>query len=139
MVDFLVRHTLCKFMSTWIAPNARSCLTNMLCFCHKVNRRRNTSIYYLLRFAQKAFDKVPHILLLLQLKAHDIGEDIIDLIEQWLCTRWRGFKLEISLEWGTTMVSIKAFIILNIYIYINDFDDNITSNVLKCAPVHKHV
>ena len=31
------------------------------------------------------------------------------------------------------MVSIKAFIILNIYIYINDFDDNITSNVLKCA------
>ena len=67
---------------------------------------------------------MPHILLLLQLKAHDIGEDIIDLIEQWLCTRWRGFKLEISLEWGTTMVSIKAFIILNIY--INDFDDNIT-------------
>ena len=36
---------------------------------------------------QKAFDKVPHQRLLLKLKAHDIGDGIIDWIEQWLTDR----------------------------------------------------
>ena len=51
------------------------------------------------------------------------------------CSRWGGFKLEISFEWCTTRISIRTFINLNIYIYINDLDDNITSisNVLKFA------
>ena len=40
------------------------------------------------------------------------------------------FQLEISFEWGTTRISIRTFIILN---YINDLDNNITSNVLKLA------
>ena len=48
-------------------------------------------------------------------------------------SRWRSFKLEISFEWGTTRISFRTFIILNIYIYINDLDDNITNNVLKFA------
>ena len=39
--------------------------------------------------------------------------------------------MEISFEWGTTRISIRTFIILNIC--INDLDDNITSNVLKFA------
>ena len=46
-------------------------------------------------------------------------------------SRRRCFKLELSFEWGTTKISIRTFIILNIY--INDLDDNITSNVLKFA------
>ena len=33
---------------------------------------------------QKAFDKVPHQILLLKLKAHGVGEGIIDWIEKWL-------------------------------------------------------
>ena len=33
---------------------------------------------------QKVFDNVPHQRLLLKLKAHGIGDDIIDWIEQWL-------------------------------------------------------
>ena len=36
--------------------------------------------------------------------------------------------LEISFKWGTTRIRITTFIILY---YINDLDDNITSNVLK--------
>ena len=36
---------------------------------------------------QKAFNKVPHQRLLLKLKAHDIGDGIIDWIEQWLTDR----------------------------------------------------
>ena len=33
---------------------------------------------------QKAFDKVPHQRLLLKLKAHGIGNDVINWIEEWL-------------------------------------------------------
>ena len=36
---------------------------------------------------QKAFDKVPHQRLLLQLKAHGIGNDVINCIEKWLTHR----------------------------------------------------
>ena len=36
---------------------------------------------------QKAFDKVPHQRLLLKLKAHGIGNDIITWIEKWLTHR----------------------------------------------------
>ena len=47
------------------------------------------------------------------------------------CSRWISFKLEIIFEWGTTRISVRTFIILNIY--INDLDDNITSKVLEFA------
>ena len=36
---------------------------------------------------QKAFDKVPHQRLLLKLKAHGIGNDVIKWIEKWLTHR----------------------------------------------------
>ena len=38
-------------------------------------------------FPGQAFDKVPHQRLLLKLKAHGIGDGIIDWIEQWLSDR----------------------------------------------------
>ena len=106
---------------------------------HQVDRRSTVDIIYL--DFQKGFDKVPHKSLLLKLKAHGIVDGIIDWIEQWLtdrracCSRWRGFKLEISFEWGTTRISIRTFIILNIY-YL---DDNIKSNVLKFADNTQHL
>ena len=36
---------------------------------------------------QNTFDKVPHQRLLLKLKVHGIGDDIIDWIETWLTDR----------------------------------------------------
>ena len=36
---------------------------------------------------KKVFDKVPHQILLLKLKAHDIGNDVINWIEKWLTQR----------------------------------------------------
>ena len=53
---------------------------------------------------QKAFDKVPHQRLLLKLKAHGIGNDVIN----WI-------KLEIGFEWGTTGISIRPYTVFNIY------------------------
>ena len=72
---------------------------------------------------QKAFDKVPHQRLLLKLKVHGIGNDVITWIEKWLTHRRQRVivdgeisnKLEICSEWCTTGISITVF---NIYIYI---------------------
>ena len=41
------------------------------------------SRYNLLRFLNRAFDKVPHQRLLLKVKAHGIGNGIINWIENW--------------------------------------------------------
>ena len=71
---------------------------------------------------QKAFDEVPHQRLLLKLKAHGIGDGIIDWTEQWLADRIQCIVVdgEVSnwksgLSGGTTRISIRTFIILNIY------------------------
>ena len=56
----------------------------MLCFLEEITKRLDegspVNIVYL--YFQKAFGKVPHQRLLLQLKAHGIGDSIIDCIEQ---------------------------------------------------------
>ena len=43
--------------------------------------------------------------------------------------------MEIGFEWSTSRISIRTYIILNIY--INDLDDSITSNVLQFADYTK--
>ena len=76
----------------------------------------------------KAFYKMSHQTLLLELKAHGIGDGIFDWIEQWLTYRTQrvvidggGFELEISFEWGTTRINTKVLkgltmmVINNIY------------------------
>ena len=83
MVGFLVRHKLLiPFQHGFL--KARSCLTNMLCFLEEITKLLDegspVDIIYL--DFQKAFDNVPNTKLLLKLKAHGIGVDIIDWIEQ---------------------------------------------------------
>ena len=57
---------------------------------------------------QKAFDKVPHQRLLLKLKAHGIGKDVINWIEKWLTHRSRviadGEIPQPAHNVGTTMI-----------------------------------
>ena len=88
MVDFLVRHTLLN-PSQHGFLKVRSCLTNMLCFLEEITKLMDegspVDIIYL--DFQKAFDKVPNQRLLLKLKAHGIGNGVIDWIEQWLTDR----------------------------------------------------
>ena len=43
---------------------------------------------------QKAFDKVPHQRLILKLKAHGIGNDVINWIEKWLTHRRQRVLLD---------------------------------------------
>ena len=63
---------------------------------------------------QKAFDKVPHHRLLLKLKAHGIGDGIIEWIEQQLTDRRQRVLVDgVVSNWksvlSTTRISIRTF------------------------------
>ena len=87
LVDFLVKNNLINpSQHRFLKP--RSCLTNMLCFLEDVTKWVDEgspvdTIYLDL----KTFDKVPHQILLLKLKAHGIGNCMISWIEKWLIDR----------------------------------------------------
>ena len=88
MVEFLVKHNLINTSQHGFLK-ARSCLTNLLCFFEEINKWVDdgspVDVVYL--DFQKAFDKVPHQRLILKLKAHGIGNDVINWIEKWLTHR----------------------------------------------------
>ena len=86
---------------------------------------------------QKAFDKVPHQRLLLKLKAHGIGNDVINWIEKWLTHRRQRVIVdgEIS-NWKSVLNGVPHGSVLGpilFLIYINDLEDDISSKVLKFA------
>ena len=85
---------------------------------------------------QKAFDKVPHHRLLLKLKAHGIGNDVINWIEKWLTHRRQRVIVDGEI-WKSVLRGVPHGSVLGpillIYIYINDLEDDISSKVLKFA------
>ena len=82
---------------------------------------------------------MPHQRLILKLKAHGIGNDVINWIEKWLTHKRQRVIVdgEIS-NWksvlsGVLQGSVLDPILFLIYIYINDLEDDISSKVLKFA------
>ena len=88
MMDFLIKHKLIN-PSQHGFLKAKSCLTNLLCFLEEITKWVDdgspVDVIYL--DFQKAFDKVPHQRLISKLKAHGMGNSIINWIEQWLKDR----------------------------------------------------
>ena len=88
MVEFLVRHKLINTSQHGFLKE-RSCLTNLLCFFEEITKWVDdgspVDVVYL--DFQKAFDKVPHQILLLKLKVHGIDNDVINWIEKWFTHR----------------------------------------------------
>ena len=82
LVEFLVKNN-------FINPSqhgflkARSCLINILCFLEDVTKwvDEGSPVDIIYLDFKKAFDKVPHQRLLLKLKAHGIGNGMINWIE----------------------------------------------------------
>ena len=91
MMDFLVKHKLIN-PSQHRLLEARSCLTNLLCFLKEITKWVDDGspvdvIYSVYLDFQKAFDKIPHQRLILKLKSHGMGNSIVNWIEQWLTDR----------------------------------------------------
>ena len=111
----------------------------MLCFFEEITKWIDEGLQVDIIYLdfQKAFDKVPHKRLLLKLKAHGIGDGLIDCIEQWLTdTRQRVVVDGEVSNWKSVLSGVPQGSVLGpllFLIYINDFYDNISSNVLKFA------
>ena len=143
MVEFLVKHNLINTSQHGFLK-AKSCLTNLLCFFDEITKWVDdgspVDVVYL--DFQKAFDKLPHQRLILKLKAHGIGNDVINWIEKWLTLRRQRRVIldgEIS-NWKSVLSGVPQGSVLGpilfliyIYIYINDLEDDISSKVLKFA------
>ena len=81
-MDFLINHKLIN-PSQHGFLKARSCLTNVLFFeeiTKWVDEESPVDVIYL--DFKKAFDKVPHQRIILKLKSHGMGNNIINWIEQ---------------------------------------------------------
>ena len=80
---------------------------------------------------------MPHQRLLLNLKAHGIGDGTIDWIEQWLTDKRQRVVVDGKVSnWKSVLSGVPQGLLLGpllFLIYINDLDENITSNVLKFA------
>ena len=88
MVEFLVKTKINKHISTWI-PKSKVMSNQSVMFLEEITKRLDdgspVDVVYL--DFHKAFDKVPHQGLLLKLKAHRRGNDVINWIEKWLTYR----------------------------------------------------
>jgi len=75
---------------------------------------------------EKAFDKVPHQILLQQLKYYNVNQSVIKCIKSLLCFRKQRVKFNGFSEWSDVIGGIPQGTILGpilFMIYINDIHD----------------
>ena len=86
---------------------------------------------------QNAFDKVPHQRLLIKLKSHGMGVDIVTWIQNWLTDRKQRVSVEGETSaWTAVYSGVPQGSVLGpllFLIYINDLKDGVASNILKFA------
>ena len=82
----IVRHKLIKSISTCIHKSGVMLNKGVMFFLEEITKwiDEGSLVHIIYLDFPKAFDKVPYQRLLLKLKAHGIGDGIIDWTEQWL-------------------------------------------------------
>ena len=114
-------------------------MTQICCFFEEITKciDEGSPVDIIYLDFQKGFDKVSHQRLLLKLKAHGIKDGLIDWIDQWLTDRRQRVVVDGEVSNSKSVLSgVPQGSVLGpllFLIYINDLDDNITSNVLKFA------
>ena len=138
IVAFLDVHNLIKETQHGFRKG-RSCLTNLLEFLDFVTAgfdgRKQLDVSYL--DFSKAFDKVPHKRLGLQLKSHGIKGNVLRWVQSWLMGRQQrvvinGFKS----QWKEVTSGVPQGSVLGpllFIIFVNKIEDGIDSKVLKFA------
>ena len=140
MIDFLNKHKLIN-PSQHGFLKAKSCLTNVLCFLEEITKLVDdgTPVDVIYLDFQKAFYKVPHQRLIIKLKAHGMGNSIINWIAQWLTDRrqWVVVDEEVS-GWksvlsGVPQGSVGLLGPILCLVYINELEEGVTGKILKFA------
>ena len=142
MMDFLVKHKLIN-PSQHGFLKARSCLTNLLCFFEEITKwvDEGSPVDVIYLDFQKAFDKVPHQRLILNLKSHGMGNSRINWIEQWLTDRRQRVVVdgEVS-NWKSVLSRVPQGSVLGpilFLVYIDDLEEGVTGIILKFADYTK--
>ena len=136
IVEFLDENSVIRDTQHGFRKN-RSCLTNFLEFfdtaTESFDKDKQFDVTYL--DFSKAFDKVPHKRLCLQLKCHGIRGKILEWIENWLSGRQQRVLLNGSRsEWEEVLSGVPQGSVLGpllFLIFINPIDDHIKSTVLS--------
>ena len=138
MMDFLIKHKLIN-PSQHGFLKAKSCLTNLLCFLEEITKwvDHGSPVNVIYLDFQKAFDKVPHQRLIRKLKSHDMGNSIINWVEQWLTYRiqWMVVDGEVS-SWKSVLSGVPQGSVLGpilFLVYINDLEEGVKGKILKFA------
>lgn len=117
----------------------RSCMSNLLLFQNSVinmiDEGSSVDIIYL--DLQKAFDKVPHSILLQKIRGMGIEGKVSDWIENWLSHRKQRVVIGESFsDWADVYSGVPQGSILGpllFTIFINDIDANLMNGLLKFA------
>ena len=120
MVEILVKHQLINIYQHGFLK-ARSCLTNLLCFFEEITKWVDdvSPVYVVYLDFQKGFDKVPHQILLLKLKAHGIGNDVINWIEKWLTHRKQRVIVDSEISnWKSVLSGVPQVSVLGLILFL---------------------
>ena len=138
IIDFLDENELIRDTQHGFRKG-RSCLTNLLEFLDiatdSFDQGKQVDVSYL--DFSKAFDKVPHKRLILQLKTHGIQGQILNWIEAWLSGRQQRVILNgTKSDWKEVTSGVPQGSVLGpllFIIFVNEIEHSLESKVLKFA------